>query len=376
MIAKRPAIASATRLALRCAEPAPFPEPELTEDDTAWARRCELWASRSQKIGGRRAMRERPRQPLILSGHGVTMRVENGALNIRNGYTHYPQSQEIYRFFKGELSIPERILILDGSGTISFDVLSWLSEQGVSLIRIDWRGEIVCVASHTGYSANPFRVQWQRETRADEFRRMEFAISKITQKIENSISTLEKSIRRNDAWNKAMEIAYSTLTKLDEKQPRSIMELRVLEANAAAAYFRAWKGIPIKWRGISKKPIPDSWKEIGQRSSIFYRAGNRNASHPVNAIVNYAYTVLQSEIQIDAISEGYDPTIGIMHEGNNGSVAFIFDLMEPFRPLVDSSVLGFIKGHVFDPGDFVIRSDGVCRLNQELARRVAGVVCA
>jgi CRISPR-associated protein Cas1 len=374
MIAKRPAIASAARPALCCAEPTPFPEPELTEDDTAWAKRCELWASRSQKISGRRAMRERPRQPLILSGHGVTLRVENGTLNIRNGYTHYPQQQEIYRFFKGELSIPERIVILDGSGTISFDVLSWLSEQYVSLIRIDWRGEVVCVASRSGYSANPFRVQWQRETRADEFKRKEFAISKITQKIDNSISTLEKSIRRNNAWNKAMEIAYSTLTKLDEKQPRSVVELRALEANAAAAYFRAWKGISIKWRGISKKPIPDSWKEISQRSSLFHLAGNRNASHPINAILNYAYTVLQSELQIDVIAGGYDPTIGIMHEGNNGSAAFIFDLMEPFRPMVDRNVLELIGGHVFDPADFVIRTDGVCRLNPEMARWVAGLV--
>jgi len=26
-------------------------------------------------------------------------------------------------------------------------------------------------------------------------------------------------------------------------------------------------------------------------------------------------------------------------------------------------VLDFVKGHVFDPPDFVIRADGVCRLN-------------
>jgi hypothetical protein len=32
------------------------------------------------------------------------------------------------------------------------------------------------------------------------------------------------------------------------------------------------------------------------------------------------------------------------------------------------------EGHVFDPADFVIRSDGVCRLNPEMARMVvAGV---
>jgi hypothetical protein len=31
---------------------------------------------------------------------------------------------------------------------------------------------------------------------------------------------------------------------------------------------------------------------------------------PVNAIVNYAYAALESEIRIKAICDGYDPTIG------------------------------------------------------------------
>jgi CRISPR-associated protein Cas1 len=89
-----------------------------------------------------------------------------------------------------------------------------------------------------------------------------------------------------------------------------------------------------------------------------------------NAILNYAYTVLQSQIQINAVADGYDPTIGIMHEGSGGSPAFVFDLMEPERPLVDRKMLEFVKGHVFDPADFVIRSDGVCRLNPEMARHI------
>jgi hypothetical protein len=36
---------------------------------------------------------------------------------------------------------------------------------------------------------------------------------------------------------------------------------------------------------------------------------------------------------------GYDPTIGIMHEGRDGSSKFVFDLMEPQRPKVDRAVL-------------------------------------
>lgn len=99
-------------------------------------------------------------------------------------------------------------------------------------------------------------------------------------------------------------------------------------------------------------------------------AGNRNAAHPVNAILNYAYTVLESEMRINAIADGYDPTIGIMHEGRDGSSKFVFDLMEPERPKVDRAVLEFVKTTVFDPADFTIRSDGVVRLNPQLARMV------
>jgi hypothetical protein len=39
-------------------------------------------------------------------------------------------------------------------------------------------------------------------------------------------------------------------------------------------------------------------------------------------------------------------------------------------------VLDFVNGHVFDPADFVIRSDGVCRLNPEMARMVVARVTA
>jgi CRISP-associated protein Cas1 len=92
--------------------------------------------------------------------------------------------------------------------------------------------------------------------------------------------------------------------------------------------------------------------------------------------LNYAYATLESETRIEAISEGYDLTIGIMHEGSDRSSKFVFDLMEPERPKIDRAVLDFVKGHVFDPADFVIRTDGICRLNPEMARTVVANVSA
>jgi hypothetical protein len=95
-----------------------------------------------------------------------------------------------------------------------------------------------------------------------------------------------------------MKSAYAGLSRLEANPPESISELRTVEANCAAAYFRSWVGMPIKWRGTSRRPIPDNWRSFGQRSSPYHLAGNRNAAHPVNAILNYAYATLESEIRI------------------------------------------------------------------------------
>ena len=82
----------------------------------------------------------------------------------------------------------------------------------------------------------------------------------------------------------------------------------------------------------------------------------------------------EAKSQIGVIAEGYDPTIGLMHEARQGSPAFVFDLMEPYRPCIDTEVLTFLREHTFYASDFVIRSDGVCRLNPELARCLAAMV--
>jgi CRISPR-associated protein Cas1 len=191
------------------------PPSSIINSKSAWATRSELWRSRVERGSARRTKRAKPKSALILAGHGVSLRIHGGALEIQNGLTHYPQQREKHLFFRGDADLPERIILLDCDGIISFDVLSWLAEQKVSLIRIDWKGDIVCVAGTSGYSANPFRVQWQLETRGNPALRIEYCRSIISKKIETSIVTLEKSIRRSEKWERAMSVAYAALTRLD-----------------------------------------------------------------------------------------------------------------------------------------------------------------
>jgi hypothetical protein len=71
-------------------------------------------------------------------------------------------------------------------------------------------------------------------------------------------------------------------------------------------------------------------------------------------------------------------TTDIDEPGSDRSSKFIFDLMEPEPPKVDRAVLDFVKGPVFDPADFVVRSEAFAGWRMVVAKvwsttRPAGV---
>jgi CRISPR-associated protein Cas1 len=115
----------------------------ITVDPGAWAERSAYWLKKSTPKARQFKKRAGVRQPLILSGHGVRLRVNRGTLWVQNGFTHYPQQQETWRFFPGEWRLPSRIVVLDVDGSLSFDALSWLSTHDIPLVQINWRGEVV-----------------------------------------------------------------------------------------------------------------------------------------------------------------------------------------------------------------------------------------
>jgi CRISPR-associated endonuclease Cas1 len=302
--------------------------------------------------------------------------VDAGTLLTRTGFTHYPQSREEFRYFRGDLDRPARIILLDGSGSISFDVLDWLAEQEIPLIRISWTGEVVTVIGANGYSADREKIEWQRQTRANPVARLEFCRALIREKIANAVVTLDQVIPKSPARVSASAMLMSKLQQLDFRPPATVDALRGVEGQAAGAYFGAWQGIPLKWKSEKRRPIPEAWRTLGPRSST--RAEivpqNRFATHPLNAMLNYAYAVLESQIRIQAVSEGYDPSIGIMHHEYRGMPAFVLDKMEPLRPVVDREVLRFALSNELHPADFTLTRDGACRLNPQLAIRVVQLV--
>ena len=349
----------------------------VEEDDFAWAARNEHWSA--AKIGSRRyvAKRERRREPLILCGHGVSLTVNKDTLLIRDGFTHWPQDRIEHRFFKGAQNLPPRIVMLDGSGSLSFEVISWLARQNVPLIRADYRGEVVSVIGGSAFSTSPEQVLWQIETRNDPARRLDFCCELIVAKLQSSLRTMAEVLPASRARDVAVARAEAGIFALSRRAVETVEQVREIEMRAAAAYFTAWRGFGLRWRGRYKNPIPEEWLTIGPRQSGRSLAQpNRNAKHPVNAILNYAYAMLRSYVHIETVANGYDPRRGIFHHDrdDDDAFAFIFDLMEPGRATADAAVLRFLSKAELKGSDFVIRSDGVCRLAPQLARHVCRVI--
>ena len=143
-------------------------------------------------------------------------------------------------------------------------------------------------------------------------------------------------------------------------------------------YFRAWRGIKIKWSETNAHPIPMDWEAFVSRSALrVTKPENRHATHPISAMLNYAYGALLARTQIDLIANGFDPMIGIIHDKSRSrfgrTPSYALDVMEVERPVVDRAVLKLVAERTFSPLDFTVATDGTCRLNPELARVVVGI---
>ena len=352
----------------------PFDDPLISADDVAWAERCAYWHPEPTKPSARRSRLNPVRSPLILTGHGIRLRIDHGALVVRDGFTHYPQPVREHRLFPGSRDLPSRIIVIDGSGGLSFDVMTWLAEQQIPLIRIDWKGNAQSVMGG-GQFTNPERVAAQIEAKRNG-RALEIATGLIREKLENAIVTLEAVIPRSPARELAVMKHHRDVKELTTKPPKSLAALLGIEGRTAQAYFAAWQSLPIRWKGLTRRAIPDDWHRVGQRQSLIgtrTKGRNRHASHPVNAMLNYAYAILESQVRMQIVAGGLDPTIGYLHTSTPERQALVLDLMEPERPLVDRKVLEFVQAHTFYPADFTIRSDGVCRINPEMARHIASM---
>ncbi|MGI0057872.1 MAG: CRISPR-associated endonuclease Cas1, partial [Nitrosarchaeum sp.] len=83
--------------------------------------------------------------------------------------------------------------------------------------------------------------------------------------------------------------------------------------------------------------------EFTQRKNDGRRSKPRYATNVINALLNYGFSVLYSEVAKIINGEGLDPYFGFYHKSHESEQALVYDLIEPYRVLVESAVLEFSK---------------------------------
>lgn len=124
-----------------------------------------------------------------------------------------------------------------------------------------------------------------------------------------------------------------------------------IEGTASREYFAAFPAI-----------LDDEWKFEGRN--------RRPPQDPVNAMLGFAYALLENELERAVSICGLDPYCGFMHQDLYGRQGLVLDLMEEFRSvLADSVVLNCCNRSIVDPvSDFEERDGGVF-LNEAGRRR-------
>ena len=64
---------------------------------------------------------------------------------------------------------------------------------------------------------------------------------------------------------------------------------------------------------------------------------------PPNNLLNYGYAILRAVIARSLVSSGLLPTLGIHHHNRYNAYCLADDIMEPYRPYVDSLVYGITE---------------------------------
>lgn len=94
---------------------------------------------------------------------------------------------------------------------------------------------------------------------------------------------------------------------------------------------------------LSEIEFNDETNREGHAAKVYFNAmfGNdfsRSDDVPINAMLNYGYSILLSSFNREIVSSGYSTMLGLFHDNVHNSFNLSCDLMEPFRPIIDRYV--------------------------------------
>jgi len=270
----------------------------------------------------------------FLKGYGHSISVKNSKIILKDCHDPFSEPNKEEWFVN---NMPYEKIVLSGKGYVSTEALSLLSENNRNVILVDTYGKPItfCNGMMDSLTATKYRMS-QYDTFRDESKRQYLQRQIISAKKESQL--------------KLLKLIGSSVTTLPDQ-----------EHLASKIYFQEFaKFIPEKYGFVS-------------RNQSFIRTSKNNATDVINTLLNYGYSVLAGEISKCVCGFGLDPYFGFMHKSHTGFQPLVYDLIEPFRWLVDYTVFQ-IANHKdsrrkIKPKEFAYTREGKVVLEYDLIRR-------
>jgi|LSQX01.2.fsa_nt_gb CRISPR-associated protein Cas1 len=231
-----------------------------------------------------------------------------------------------------------QVTVTTGGATLSSDVIRMCVEHGVQINFLSGTGQPYAKITSPQLTAT---VQTRREQLSayNDDRGVILARAFVTGKIKNQINTLKyfskhRKVTKIETYEQVMDRIKKIeeiLRELDQYTGNKIDDLRAqflsVEGRASSLY---WEQVAL----ILKDKVEFPGRE------------HRGTADPFNAMLNYGYGILYSQVWTAITLAGLEPFAGFMHVDRPGKPSLVLDLVEEFRqPVVDRVVIAmFSKG--------------------------------
>lgn len=239
-------------------------------------------------------------------------------------------------------------IVCFGRISASPDLMAHCAELNIGFCFLQENGRFLCrVVGAISGNVLLRKAQYRASENAQQS--LHIARIIVAGKIQSARTTLRRA--RDDHQAAVAEAEASLAGALRTLEAvESIETLRGIEGAAAAAYFGSFDA-------LITNPHDDF---------VFEKRSRRPPLNPVNAMLSFAYTLLQHECSSACESVGLDPQVGFLHEERPGRPALSLDIMEEFRSaFADRLALSLINRQQVSPEDFIRREQGAVEMSDD-----------
>ena len=283
---------------------------------------------------------------LVVNSHGFKLKKRGGRLIVA-----YSDGS------KKEVAISKlSVVVICARGSLSTDVIRELAECNVP---------IVFAGNFSPYAVlHPFFMHATVLTRREQMRAID----------DDRGFHLAKAFCYATTMNKARVLYYfaKSRERTDEELASFLRGVaRRIEELAGEIYGLRGKLSSLRMRmmsieGEGARIYYDTIKYLVPSELGFHGRDRRPPRDPVNSLLSYGYTILNSIVLLSIAKTGLEPFAGFLHADRSGKPSLVLDIAEEFRqPIVDVVVISLFSKRRLSLDDFDYDDAGYYYLNKE-----------